>query len=210
MGIGMPHSVLSQDHCDLGLRAAGDSRVRGKGSLIQALNFSRADGKQLCCRFRPVWRSSGRYEPEQISRFRPLHAYTALSETGTGRALPHTQQASPTAPGSYQFGRQARGDGFDDPVQLGPAVGGELGVHERHLGQVVALRPHRHLHLERAQPRRAEAGRRHLTRPLALRASPPVAADNITYGKMVTWFVTSLPTDNRPQPKEALLTVSQL
>jgi hypothetical protein len=25
-------------------------------------------------------------------------------------------------------------------------------------------------------------------------------SDNITYGKMVTWFVTSLPTDNRPQP----------
>jgi hypothetical protein len=32
---------------------------------------------------------------------------------------------------------------------------------------------------------------------------------NITYGKMVTWFVTSPPTDNCPQPKEALLTVSQ-
>jgi hypothetical protein len=29
-------------------------------------------------------------------------------------------------------------------------------------------------------------------------------------GKMVTWFVTSPPTDNRPQPKEALPTVSQL
>jgi hypothetical protein len=35
-------------------------------------------------------------------------------------------------------------------------------------------------------------------------------SDNITHGKMVTWFVSSLPTDNRPQPKEALLTVSQL
>jgi hypothetical protein len=35
-------------------------------------------------------------------------------------------------------------------------------------------------------------------------------SDNITYGKMVTWFVTSPPTDNRPQPREALLTVSQL
>jgi hypothetical protein len=35
-------------------------------------------------------------------------------------------------------------------------------------------------------------------------------SDNITYGKMVTWFVTSPPTDNSPQPKEALPTVSQL
>jgi hypothetical protein len=35
-------------------------------------------------------------------------------------------------------------------------------------------------------------------------------SDNITYGKMVTWFVTSPPTDNRPQPKEAPPTVSQL
>jgi hypothetical protein len=35
-------------------------------------------------------------------------------------------------------------------------------------------------------------------------------SDNITYGKMVTWFVTSPPTDNSPQPKEAQPTVSQL
>jgi hypothetical protein len=33
-------------------------------------------------------------------------------------------------------------------------------------------------------------------------------SDNITYGKMVTWFVTSPPTDNRPQPKEALLSLN--
>jgi hypothetical protein len=33
---------------------------------------------------------------------------------------------------------------------------------------------------------------------------------NITYGKMLTWFVTSPPTDNSPQPKEALPTVPQL
>jgi hypothetical protein len=35
-------------------------------------------------------------------------------------------------------------------------------------------------------------------------------SENITYGKMVTRFVTSPPTDNRPQPKEAPPTVSQL
>jgi hypothetical protein len=35
-------------------------------------------------------------------------------------------------------------------------------------------------------------------------------SDNITVRKMVTRFATSLPTDNCPQPKEALLTVSTL
>jgi hypothetical protein len=35
-------------------------------------------------------------------------------------------------------------------------------------------------------------------------------SDNITVRKMVTRFVTSPPTDNCPQPKEALPTVSQL
>jgi hypothetical protein len=35
------------------------------------------------------------------------------------------------------------------------------------------------------------------------RAAPQLhrtVSDNITYGKMVTWFVTSPPTENRPQP----------
>jgi hypothetical protein len=30
-------------------------------------------------------------------------------------------------------------------------------------------------------------------------------SDNINYGKMVTWFVTSPPTDDRPRPKELSL-----
>ena len=37
----------------------------------------------------------------------------------------------------------------------------------------------------------------------------PISLSYTTPYSMVTWFVTSPPTDNRPQPKEALLTVSQ-
>jgi hypothetical protein len=34
--------------------------------------------------------------------------------------------------------------------------------------------------------------------PLGPPRYPAVGPDNITYGKMVTWFVTSPPTDNSP------------
>jgi hypothetical protein len=53
---------------------------------------------------------------------------------------------------------------------------------------------------------------------LFVKPLPPAVNPNCTAlslitspnGKVVTWFVTSPPTDNRPQPKEALPTVSQL
>jgi hypothetical protein len=46
--------------------------------------------------------------------------------------------------------------------------------------------------------------------PLTQTRLQRTVSDNITVRKMVTRFATSPPTDNCPQPKEALLTVSQL